>query len=50
MVDDDGLLPEQVPPMLAPDRLDEWLERWGPGPRPLVWSHGMLLATLAVTR
>ena len=48
--DPDGLLPEQVAPMLAPDRLDEWLERWGPGPRPLVWSHGMLLATLAVTR
>jgi GH15 family glucan-1,4-alpha-glucosidase len=48
--DDDGLLPEQVPPMLAPDRLGEWLERWGSGPRPLVWSHGMLLATLAVTR
>ncbi len=48
--DADGLLPEQVPPMLAPEVLDEWLDRWGPGPRPLVWSHGMLLATLAVTR
>jgi GH15 family glucan-1,4-alpha-glucosidase len=48
--DADGLLPEQVAPMLAPEVLDEWLERWGPGPRPLVWSHGMLLATLAVTR
>lgn len=47
--DADGLLPEQVAPMLAPEVLDEWLERWGPGPRPLVWSHGMLLATLAVS-
>lgn len=48
--DDDGLLPEQVAPRLAPERLAEWLQRWGPGPRPLVWSHGMLLAALAVTR
>jgi GH15 family glucan-1,4-alpha-glucosidase len=48
--DADGLLPEQVAPMLAPEVLDEWLERWGPGPRPLVWSHGMLLAARAVTR
>lgn len=48
--DAEGLLAEQVAPLRAPERLDEWLDRWGPGPRPLVWSHGMLLATLAVTR
>jgi GH15 family glucan-1,4-alpha-glucosidase len=41
-----GHLPEQVPPLLAPDRLDEWLERWGPSARPLLWSHGMFLASL----
>lgn len=38
------LLPEQVPPMLAPKVLDEWLERWGPSAHPLLWSHGMFLA------
>ncbi len=27
--DSDLLLPEQVSPLLAPDVLDEWLERWG---------------------
>ncbi len=44
--DDDLLLPEQVPPMLAPDVLAEWLERWGPSAHPLVWSHGMFLAAV----
>lgn len=48
--DDDLLLPEQVPPMLAPGVLDEWLERWGPSAHPLVWSHGLSLAALAVLR
>jgi GH15 family glucan-1,4-alpha-glucosidase len=38
-----GWLPEQVPPLLAPDVLPEWLERWGPSARPLLWSHGMYL-------
>jgi GH15 family glucan-1,4-alpha-glucosidase len=42
--DDDLLLPEQVAPLLAPDVLDEWLERWGPSAHPLLWSHGMFLA------
>jgi isomaltose glucohydrolase len=46
--DDDLLLPEQVSPRLAPEVLDEWLERWGPAAHPLVWSHGMYLAALAV--
>jgi GH15 family glucan-1,4-alpha-glucosidase len=41
-------LPEQVPPLLAPQRLEEWVERWGPSARPLLWSHGMFLATLEV--
>ena len=45
--DDDLLLPEQVPPLLAPDVLDEWLERWGPSAHPLLWSHGMFLGALA---
>jgi isomaltose glucohydrolase len=44
--DDEGNLPEQVPPLLAPARLDEWLERWGPSARPLLWSHGMFLSAL----
>ena len=39
-----GDLPEQVAPLLAPERLEEWLERWGPSARPLLWSHGMFLA------
>jgi isomaltose glucohydrolase len=40
-------LPEQVAPMLAPDMLAEWEERWGPSAHPLVWSHGMFLAACA---
>jgi isomaltose glucohydrolase len=44
--DSSGDLPERVAPLLAPDRLDEWLERWGPSARPLLWSHGMFLAAL----
>jgi isomaltose glucohydrolase len=48
VADSDLLLPEQVPPLLAPDVLDEWLERWGPSAHPLVWSHGMFLGALAV--
>lgn len=42
------LLPEQVAPLLAPDVLEEWTERWGPSAHPLVWSHGMFLGALAV--
>lgn len=45
--DNDLLLPEQLPPLLAPDVLDEWLERWGPSAHPLLWSHGMFLGALA---
>ncbi|SEG96647.1 Glycosyl hydrolases family 15 [Nonomuraea solani] len=39
-----GDLPEQVPGLLlAPDRRQEWLDRWGPVATPLLWSHGMYL-------
>jgi len=47
VADDDLLLPEQAAPMLAPEILDEWLERWGPSAHPLVWSHGMFLGAVA---
>ena len=41
-------LPEQVAErLLAPEREQEWIERWGPSARPLLWSHAMYL-TLAV--
>lgn len=40
----EGWLPEQVPDhLLAPDRRDEWLDRWGPVATPLLWSHAMLI-------
>jgi isomaltose glucohydrolase len=45
--DSSGGLPEQVPPLLAPDVQPEWLERWGPSARPLLWSHGMYLVLAA---
>ncbi|PZF79607.1 glycoside hydrolase family 15 protein [Jiangella anatolica] len=41
--DSSGRLPEQVPPLLAPGVLPEWLDRWGPSARPLLWSHAMFL-------
>jgi GH15 family glucan-1,4-alpha-glucosidase len=42
--DEAGALPEQVSDvLLAPRRLPEWLQRWGPVARPLLWSHGMYL-------
>ncbi len=47
--DADLLLPEQVPPLLAPDALDEWRERWGPCAHPLLWSHGAFLAGAVLT-
>lgn len=44
----EGELPEQVDDhLLAPEREDEWLERWGPVATPLLWSHAMYL-TLAL--
>jgi isomaltose glucohydrolase len=39
-----GELPEQSQDhLLAPERYDEWVERWGPPPSPLLWSHAMFL-------
>ncbi len=40
----DGSIPEQVGGhLLAPDRVAEWVERWGPVAQPLLWSHAMLI-------
>jgi isomaltose glucohydrolase len=45
--DEFGQLPEQVGHhLLAPEHVAEWVDRWGPVARPLLWSHGMYL-TLA---
>ncbi|GLU88573.1 glycoside hydrolase family 15 protein [Agromyces sp. NBRC 114283] len=42
--DADGAMPEQVGQhLLAPERVAEWVERWGPVAQPLLWSHAMLL-------
>jgi GH15 family glucan-1,4-alpha-glucosidase len=41
---DDGELPEQVDHhLLAPERRQEWIDRWGSVASPLLWSHGMFL-------
>ncbi len=46
--DTDGLLAEQVSDrLLHPDRYDEWVKRWGPVAKPLLWSHGQYLALAA---
>jgi isomaltose glucohydrolase len=43
-VTSEGLLPEQVDDhLLAPERRQEWLDRWGPVATPLLWSHAMLV-------
>jgi GH15 family glucan-1,4-alpha-glucosidase len=43
-----GELPEQTDGcLLAPEFQAEWIERWGPSARPLLWSHAMFL-TLAI--
>jgi GH15 family glucan-1,4-alpha-glucosidase len=43
----DGLLPEQSQDhLLAPEMFEHWVDRWGPPPCPLLWSHAMFL-TLA---
>jgi GH15 family glucan-1,4-alpha-glucosidase len=42
--DVDGSMPEQVDGhLLAPERFDEWVERWGTVAQPLLWSHAMLM-------
>ena len=44
----DGILPEQVDDRaLAPDRVQEWVEAWGPSACPLLWSHAAYLSLLA---
>ena len=41
---DSGELPEQSQEhLLAPDWYEPWLEKWGPPPSPLLWSHAMHL-------
>jgi GH15 family glucan-1,4-alpha-glucosidase len=46
--DDDGLLPEQVDHhLLHPDHQAEWVARWGPVAKPLLWSHAMVLILAA---
>ncbi|GAA3623048.1 hypothetical protein GCM10022200_01570 [Microbacterium awajiense] len=43
-VTDEGFLPEQVADhLLAPDRRQEWVDRWGTVATPLLWSHAMLV-------
>ncbi|WP_169077879.1 glycoside hydrolase family 15 protein [Microcella alkalica] len=40
----EGWLPEQVPDhLLAPERRQEWLDRWGTVATPLLWSHAMVV-------
>lgn len=42
--DADGHLPEQVGwHLLDSGRVDEWIARWGPVARPLLWSHAMFV-------
>jgi GH15 family glucan-1,4-alpha-glucosidase len=47
-VNPDLQLPEQVPHhLLAVERRQEWLDRWGPVASPLLWSHAMYLTLAA---
>lgn len=40
----DGALPEQVGHhLLAPERVEEWVEKWGPIAQPLLWTHAMVI-------
>jgi len=42
--DEAGNLPEQISThLLAPDRFNEWEQRWGTVANPLLWSHAMYL-------
>lgn len=41
---EDGSLPEQVVTRaLHPERVAEWVDRWGPSARPLLWTHATYL-------
>ncbi len=44
----DGTLPEQVPPLLRPQTYQPWVDKWGPPPQPLLWSHAMYLTLRSV--
>jgi GH15 family glucan-1,4-alpha-glucosidase len=40
----DGTLPEQSQEhLLRPERYGPWVDKWGPPPSPLLWSHAMFL-------
>jgi GH15 family glucan-1,4-alpha-glucosidase len=40
----DGRLPEQSQDhLLHPEQYEAWVEKWGPPPSPLLWSHAMFL-------
>lgn len=40
--DEDGRMPEQVPThLLDPSMRQEWIDRWGPVAKPLLWTHAM---------
>src|SRR5690606_3021118 len=40
--DDAGLMPEQVPDhLLDSSKRQEWVDRWGPVAKPLLWTHAM---------
>jgi GH15 family glucan-1,4-alpha-glucosidase len=44
----EGHLPEQSQDhLLAPDMYRPWVEKWGPPPSPLLWSHAMFLTLAA---
>jgi GH15 family glucan-1,4-alpha-glucosidase len=46
-----GLLPEQWSTgVLAPGRVHEWIDRWGPVAKPLLWSHAEYLSLQAAVR
>jgi GH15 family glucan-1,4-alpha-glucosidase len=44
----DGTLPEQVSPRLRPETYRPWVDKWGPPPQPLLWSHAMYLTLRSV--
>lgn len=42
--DEEGRLPEQSQDhLLAPETYDGWVDKWGPPPSPLLWSHALFL-------
>ena len=46
--DAEGRLPEQVSDApLDPSYVQEWIDRWGPVARPLLWSHATYLGLRA---